>query len=91
MCYNQPTLGKQNASIHTQLVFGIDRLNISVLLPDQWSLLQLFLTPGMSILQVQHSRGASNRDLHKYFGYWRIVSSCMEPLRIDWSNTAPHW
>lgn len=39
----------------------------------------------MSILQMQHTQGASNLDLHRYFGCWRIASSCMEPLRTDWS------
>lgn len=44
-------------------------MNIWVLLPDQLLLLLLFFTPGMSILQMQHSQGASNLDLHRFFGY----------------------
>lgn len=44
-------------------------MDILVLLPDQLLLLLLFFTPEMSILQMQHSQGASNLDLHTYFGY----------------------
>lgn len=63
---------------YTWVVFRIYRMDILVLLPDQLLLLLLFFTPEMSILQMQHSQGASNLDLHTYFGYWQIVSSCTD-------------